>query len=256
MQLGDVWTQLKLPAFAEAEDPLGRPEGAALWPEWQDEAALTRRRKEVGERAFTALYQQNPKPPDAALFKVEKIRFLPEAPALLRSIRAWDLAASLPAPGRNPDYTVGLKLAKTQDGRLVVLDIVRMQASPAQVQAKILAVARADGPGTVVALPQDPGQAGLAQVMALKNALMGFEVKASPETGAKIIRATPAAIQVDAESLWLLAAPWNESFLSELSAFPDSLKDDQVDALSRAVNTLVTTNDTVTRRFSVPLLNR
>jgi predicted phage terminase large subunit-like protein len=256
MQTDDAWARLKLPALAEAVDELGRREGEALWPEWQDEAAIARRRKDVGEQAFAAMYQQNPRPAEHALFNVKTIKILTEMPAAIRSIRAWDLAASLPTPGRNPDYTVGLKLVKTPDEQLVVLDIIRMQASPAQVQAKILATAKADGPSTIIALPRDPGQAGFAQIAMLTDFLVGFTVKASPETGAKVTRAMPAATLVDAGNVSLLAAPWNENFLSELSAFPDSVKDDQVDALSRAVNTLATTSETIARRLSVPLLGR
>jgi hypothetical protein len=101
---GDAgWKVVKLPALAEANDPLGRLPGGALWPEWQDEAAIARRRQEVGERAFAAIYQQNPRPPEMALFNTKMIRILPEAPVLVRVIRAWDLAASLAETGRNPD---------------------------------------------------------------------------------------------------------------------------------------------------------
>ncbi len=254
--MDETWSQLKLPSLAEEGDALGRSPGAALWPEWQDEAAIARRRKEVGERAFSAMYQQNPRPPDASLFNTRKIHIVAEAPVVARTIRAWDLAASLATTGRNPDYTVGLKLATTEDNRIFILDVVRMQASPAQVEAKILATAKADGTGTVVALPQDPGQAGAAQVAMLSRSLMGYQVVASPETGGKVSRAMPAATQVDAGNVYLVAAPWNENLISELAAFPDSTKDDQVDALSRAINTLATSTSAVTRRLNVPLLSR
>jgi predicted phage terminase large subunit-like protein len=86
--------------------------------------------------------------------------------------------------------------------------------------------------------------------------LDGFKVATSPETGGKITRAMPAATRMDSGNIMLLAAPWNDNFLAELSAFPESSKDDQVDALSRAVNTLVTTNAAMTRRFSIPLIGR
>jgi predicted phage terminase large subunit-like protein len=66
----------------------------------------------------------------------------------------------------------------------------------------------------------------------------------------------PAATQVDAGNLAVLAAPWNDAFLAELRAFPDSYKDDQVDALSRAVNTMATASFGMARRVSVPLLGR
>jgi predicted phage terminase large subunit-like protein len=61
---------------------------------------------------------------------------------------------------------------------------------------------------------------------------------------------------VDAGNLAMIYAPWNDSFIAELKAFPDSAKDDQVDALSRAVNTLATTNRHATRRVTVSLLGR
>ena len=251
-----AWESLRLPAIAEHSDAMGRAAGQVLWPEWQDEAAVLRRRQEVGERAFAAMYQQRPRPPDAALFKVDAIRILAQAPELLRTVRAWDLAATLPGIGRNPDYTVGLKLGLAAGGDLVVLDVIRFQGSPAQVEARIHAVAKADGAATILALPQDPGQAGAAQVAMLTRSLSGFQVVASPETGAKVMRAMPAATQVDAGKVALLAAPWNENFISEIRAFPDSAKDDQVDAFSRAVNTLATTNSQVSRRVNVPLLGR
>jgi predicted phage terminase large subunit-like protein len=202
------------------------------------------------------MYQQMPRPAEAALFNVAKIEVLAQVPALARTVRAWDLAASLGGAGRNPDYTVGLKLGMTEAQRLVVLDVIRLQASPAAVEASILAAAKADGVTTVLALPQDPGQAGAAQIAMLSRALMGFQVVATPERGSKVNRAMPAATQVDAGNLWIVAAPWNDVFLAELRAFPDSHKDDQVDALSRAVNTMVTTGNGAARRVSVPLFGR
>lgn len=235
---------------------MGRPEGAALWPEWEDEAAIGRRRREVGERAFAAMYQQRPLGADARMFNTEKICVIAEAPEVARCIRAWDLAATAEATGRDGDYTVGLKLGLTAANQMVVLDVVRIRASPAQVEAKILATARIDGTGTKVALPQDPGQAGVAQVAMLKRNLIGFEVISSVETGAKIVRARAAVTQVDAGNLVLVSAPWNDAFMSELSAFPDSPKDDQVDALSRAVNTLATSLAEPARRLNVPIFNR
>jgi len=250
------WRCLRLPALAEADDPIGRLPGQALWPEWQDEAALARRRQEVGERAFAALYQQTPRPPDDAFFNTARIRILREVPTLVRSIRAWDLAASAATAGRDPDYTVGLKLGATASAELIVLDIIRIRASPGEVEARILATARDDGLETLVALPRDPGQAGAAQIAMFESRLAGFHLNTSPETGSKVMRAMPAATQIDNGKIAMLAAPWNAKFIAELSGFPDSAKDDQVDALSRAVNTLLTTSGAVARRINLPLLGR
>jgi predicted phage terminase large subunit-like protein len=256
MAKGSGWQNLTLPALAELGDPLGRDIGEPLWPEWQGAEAIATIRNEVGERAFTALYQQKPRRSNSALFKTWTISILAEAPPVVRTIRAWDLAATLPSAGRNPDYTVGLKLGVTEDSRLVVLDIIRMRESPAQVHAKILATAQADGTGAIVALPKDPGQAGAAQIAIFTRELIGYQVISSPETGAKVTRAMPAATQMDAGNIYFIAAPWNEAFIAELREFPDSDKDDQVDALSRAVNTLATTDSTNSKLLRIPLLGR
>lgn len=250
------WQLLRLPAIAETDDPLGREPGAVLWPEWQGDDAIARRRQEVGERAFAAMYQQTPKPPEACLFKTEQVKVLPEAPATRVSVRAWDFAASLPMPGRTPDYTVGLKLGQTHDDKIVVLDVVRFQAAPAEVEARLQETARRDGKDTIVALPQDPGQAGAAQIATLCKGLVGFRVITSPEREAKLIRAMPAATQMDAGNMALVAAPWNDALLAELRAFPGGAKDDQVDALSRAVNTLATFTGAPARRMNTALLAR
>jgi predicted phage terminase large subunit-like protein len=250
------WECLRLPAVAEAGDALGRAPGAVLWPEWQDEAAVARRRLEVGERAFAAMYQQAPRPPEAALFRSERVRIVVEAPAVRHCVRGWDLAASLPAAGRSPDYTVGLKLGMTAENLLVVLDVVRFQGSPAQVEARIQDVARLDGTGVIVALPQDPGQAGMAQIAMLSRGLAGFKIVSSPERDAKLVRAMPAATQMDAGNVMMVAAPWNDALLAELKAFPHAPKDDQVDALSRAVNTLAGCVAQPARRLNSSFLSR
>jgi hypothetical protein len=65
---GDKWEVINLPAFALPDDPLNRKVGAALWPEWEDEEALARKRTIIGHRDFESLYQQNPQPPGGTYF--------------------------------------------------------------------------------------------------------------------------------------------------------------------------------------------
>ncbi len=250
------WRCLRLPALAEADDPLGRGVGEALWPTLQSVEALGRRRLEVGERAFAAMYQQAPTAKEAGLFRIGGVGRLAAAPDVKTSLRAWDLAASQPGPGRRPDYTVGLKLGMTEDDRLVVLDVRRLQGSPAQVEAAIKDTARLDGTGTVISLPQDPGQAGAAQIAMLTRGLVGFRVVSSPERDAKLVRAMPAATQVDAGNFAIVAGAWNDAFLAEMREFPHGSHDDQIDALSRAVNSLAIFVQAPARRMNVPLLGR
>jgi predicted phage terminase large subunit-like protein len=231
------WSVLQLPAFAEADDPLGREPGAALWPEWEDRSALLAKQAELGERTFAALFQQAPVLNTGALFDTSRIPVIDRAP-VGTAVRAWDLAGSSDIL-RNPDWTVGLRLLRDTSGRFVVEDIRRVRAGPADVAALIRATAELDGQAVTIGLAQDPGQAGLFQLAALTTLLSGFRVTSSVETGSKVERAQRVASQVRPGNVSLVRAQWTRAFLDELDLFPSSAKDDQVDALSRAFAMLV-----------------
>jgi predicted phage terminase large subunit-like protein len=57
----DQWDVLELPAIDAG--------GKALWPEWYGEAALERIRNTIGQREWSALYQQRPQPDDGTFFQ-------------------------------------------------------------------------------------------------------------------------------------------------------------------------------------------
>ncbi len=132
-----------------------------------------------------------------------------------------------------------MRLARSADGTFQVQDVVRLKGGPEEVVQAIRAAAERDGPGVVVGLPQDPGQAGRSQVAFLAARLAGFRVVSSPESGAKAVRAMPVASQVNAGTVSVLAGRWNGAFLAELEDFPGGACDDQVDALSRAFGMMV-----------------
>ena len=75
-----------------------------------------RKRELLGERAWSALFQQDPRPSGGRLFSVGRLAMI-ERPAIgmtKDTIRAWDLAATGPTGHNDPDWTVGLKLARQQ----------------------------------------------------------------------------------------------------------------------------------------------
>lgn len=239
---GDRWTVLSLPAVCErAEgDPLGRSVGDALWPEWEDERALARKRGVVGERDWQSQYQQRPRPAQSVLFDVGRISKVSVAPSpVVSRVRAWDLAATEQLGGRDPDWTVGLRMARLESGQFLVEDVVRMRGSPWAVEQTIVETGRLDGQECPISVPQDPGQAGKSQVAYLAAALAGHVVTSSVETGSKETRAMPWASQVEAGNVLVLDRPWVKTLVDEMDAFPHGSKDDQVDAGSRAFAHLV-----------------
>ena len=177
----DHWHVLRLPALAEPGDPLHRAPGEALWPEWEDAEALQRKRMAVGSRLWAAHYQQAPLTDTSGMFPAQRIEIADTQPIGTKCVRAWDLAATIAADGKDPDWTVGIKLAVGSNNEFHVLDIIRLRAGPHEVGSTIVSTAEKDGRETVIGLPQDPGQAGKQQVAWLTAQLSGFPVIASPK---------------------------------------------------------------------------
>ena len=251
------WRVLRLPAIAEEDDPLGRVPGAPLWPEWEDVAALDRKRRAVGERAWSALFQQKPRPPGGSVFKIDVLQFADAGCPVPngRTVRAWDIAATSEASGGDPDWTVGVKLHRTEAGQYVVLDVVRLRGGVGDVNQALLRTARVDGPNVVIGVPQDPGSAGKFMVRQFTALLAGYRIASSPEQGSKRFRAEVVAAQAEGGNLAIVRAAWTHAFVEELRDFPYGRKDDQVDALSRAFAMLADAQEP-TRRINVPLMAR
>jgi len=238
-----LWRVISLPAIAGESDALGRQPGEWLWGDdtYGYAGALKEAYEEFDKagaaRDWAALYQQEPVLASGAVFKTDRIKLIePDDPALngARVARGWDLAATEQIGTRNPDYTAGVKLARMLDGRFVVMDVRRVRKGPEDTEALITTTADLDGRSVRVGLPQDPGQAGKTQVLYLTKKLAGYMIEATPETGDKTVRATPCASQCNVGNLYMVRGEWNHAFLDELTSFPGGMKDDQVDALSRA----------------------
>jgi predicted phage terminase large subunit-like protein len=249
------WHVVRLPALAEPDDPLGRSVGEALWPEWEDHHALARKRQIIGERAWSALFQQTPLPSGGRLFPIDRIAVVQPERDSDTTVRAWDLAATGTTGHNDPDWTVGVKLSRQTTGRYLVLDVVRIRGTPHQVEDLIVNTAQKDGTRVIVAIPEDPGQAGKSQTSYLTRQLAGFHVISSRETGSKATRAMPLASQVEAGNVSIIRADWNRPLLDEMRDFPWGRKDDQVDALVRAFTTL-TTRPRISSSIGLSLLSR
>lgn len=253
------WRILRLPAIAEDCDPIGRPPGAPLWPEWESLDALNKKQTVVGSRIWSALFQQSPQSSAGLLFNVDQFQSIDQErssqPSPGRIVRAWDLAATPESGQYDADWTVGLKLALEEGGRYIVEDIVRLKGNYRVVQDAILATAGADGHSVVISLPIDPGQAGKSQIAQLSSLLAGYRIYSSREQGSKVSRALLAAAQIEAGNFALRRGSWNQAFIDELISFPQGTKDDQVDALSRAFITLLDFPNNG-RRLFVPFSTR
>ena len=151
-------------------------------------------------------------------------------------IRGWDLAAS---KKDRAAWTAGVKISRDREGNFYIEDVHRLRETPGQVERAIRSTAEQDGINVEISIPQDPGQAGKAQVRYYAKQLVGFEVRFSPESGDKETRAGPLSALAEAGNVYMVRALWNEEFLNEATVFPNSEFKDQVDAASRAFARLI-----------------
>jgi len=171
---------------------------------------------------------------EGKLFHRDWWRYLDAAPQCTRKVRGWDL-------GAGGDPTEGVLLGDRGPGivpRYVVLDVVTHVGPPHEVHALIAKTAEADGRDVTIRLPQDPGQAGKDQAQTFVRELAGYRVVTKPPTGDKVTRAGAFSSQVGANNVALIRAPWTPAFVAQLHAFPDTRRDDKVDAASDAFSEL------------------
>jgi predicted phage terminase large subunit-like protein len=252
MKLGLGYDHLMLPMEFEPKrrcstsigfkDPRSQ-DGELLFPERFPRVVIERDKKVMGSYATAGQFQQRPAPREGGLFKRGWFDVVDVVPANARKVRRWDFAATDPKDkkkqGGDPDWTVGLLLSELR-GTYYVEHVVREQESPAGVERLLKATATQDGKFIKVVVPQDPGAAGKSNAAHLIKLLAGWDIHSVLETGSKEVRATPVAAQAEAGNIKLVRGSWNETFLDEVSMFPNAAHDDQVDALSGGFAELVT----------------
>jgi len=173
--------------------------------------------------------------PSGGIFERAWFQLVPASavPAGLPAIRAWDLAATEPRPGTDPDYTVGIRVEyDPRAGTFYVSDVVRMRGTAGQVEVTVRRTAERDGKRVQVFVEQ----AGKGLVYHYRTRVLPeFTVRAERPSGDKVTRAYPVASRAEAGDVKLVSAAWNSALLDELEVFPQGRHDDQVDALSAAV---------------------
>lgn len=180
------------------------------------------------------------RPAAGMFFKKEWFRTVDAIPAGSRLVRFWDRAATKAAPGKDPDWTVGLLLAWTPAGEFIIADVVRLQGSPLEVETAIYNTALRDGAGVLIGMSLDPAQAGKFEAASYSRKLTGFNVRFFDEgsEGNKQTRAKNPSAQAEAGNFCVLRAGWNDVVLGVLENFPEANHDDDVDALSGAYHLL------------------
>jgi len=172
-----------------------------------------------------------------SVFRREWFSYVSSIPSGLTGCRYWDLAATAPKAGTDPDYTCGVLLG-IKDGIYYVADVVRFRGTPADVEKKIRQTAivdreRPEFRSIEIRIEEEKGQAGISLASHYsRNILRGFNFRSHKITGDKEVRANPVSASAQMGNVALFNGAWLTDFLDELESFPNGSHNDQVDGLS------------------------
>lgn len=246
LEKADPWEHLCLPAIAEEDATFElldggvhvRKMGDVLHPEQESRELLERVKVNQGSYVFASQYQQNPVSDSESLIYRKHFVIEPRAnfPAqFYKSVWSWDTANK---EEESNDYSVGIHVSVTREGHYYVHDIIRGKMKfPALLDAvqKSASQSRDTFRCAVVVEDAASGQ-NIIQMLRGK----GIVIKAHKPVGDKFTRLSGVSGIVESGFVHLPAeAPWLEDFLLELTRFPGTAHDDQVDAFSQALHYLV-----------------
>ena len=203
---------------------------------------------DLGQYGFSGQVGQKPTPPEGGMFKVDRLLVINTLPAPIsfeETVRYWDKAGT----DGSGAYTVGAKMSRLQNNKIIITDIIRGQWSAEKREAIIKDAAwldsqefsgqRATPVPYSVYIEQEPGSGGKESAQSTIKNLRGYRVYADRPTGDKVYRADPFSVQVNNGNVLLLKGEWNQKYIDELSNFPFSTYKDQTDASSGAYAKLV-----------------
>lgn len=237
------WTHLNLPAIAEdtslialsADRSHRRMIGDLLHPERENQVALDELKAAMGSMEFAAQYQQAPVPVGGNLIRWQWFKFYQSKPTPRpgdKLIVSWDTAQS---SQQLADYSACVVLLVRKE-TVYVLDVLRARLEYPELKRAVLETHnrwRRTGCSSYALLIERKGSGlSLIQDLARQNI---HAIGIHPE-GDKIMRMAAQTSPIEAGAVHLpMSASWLDDFKKEILSFPKSRHDDQVDALSQAL---------------------
>jgi predicted phage terminase large subunit-like protein len=230
------WTEIRLPALAEENDPLGRDVGEALCPELHPREELLAK-KAAGSRIFAGLYQQRPSEEAGNIIKREWIQYYGgptgvELPAVPATMHSWDMNFK---KTRSGSYVAGTCWAE-KDADIYLLDMRRGRWSYAEAKKELPSFL--DAWALTNAILIEEAANGHAILSDLRGVVRGL-VPVSTGGLSKESRLELVAPLFEAGNVWLphsSIAPWVGEYVEEIVCFPNSDANDLVDSTSQALD--------------------
>ena len=236
----ETWKHLRLPAIAEVPHDIAlgkgrvrhREVGDLLHPEREPEEVLKRMKANMGPRAFSAQYQQEPVPPEGALIRLADFRYYENIKFRYATVQSWDTATKATELS---DYSVCTTWSM-HEKKFYLRDVFRERLAYPELRSKVIEHALKWRAGLILVEDSANGPALEADIYGMRIVNLANIELCRPD-GDKIVRmARQCARIADGSVLLPKDAEWLKTFLDECRAFPHGKNDDQVDSMSQFLN--------------------
>jgi len=173
-------------------------------------------------------------------------RVIPRLPNIpLAFVRYWDRAATEPSQVYpNPDWTVGTRMAKDQDGNTYICSLARDRKNPAGVEKMLRTEAQRDGTGCPLWVEQDPGSGGKIDVHNIMTKFSQYPVRVHRPTKDKLTKGLAFSAACENGLVYFVQGAYLETLFHEMENFDNDgkKKDDQWDSVTGGYNVLAQGN--------------
>lgn len=230
------WKLLKIKAIAEDYDPLNREFGQPLWEERYDIKALNDIKSMLGNRIFSAMYQQEPNSKESQRFNLNNIKYFHnEEQEIINNCKVTDNAMFIivdPAftDNKNSDFTAIAVCGKNSNEDLFVYEIIRMKILAGE-HEKFLIDLASQYNIRQFGVEVFGGQSFIADQLKSHN----FDVQEFVAKQNKIERASKlGSLFYNGKVYFKSKSNWINDLIIELDEFPRGRYDDQVDVMAYA----------------------
>jgi predicted phage terminase large subunit-like protein len=243
----EPWDVLSLPAIAQEEETysfddicgrriIRRKAGTALHPARESVVRYQALRTSMGEYNFESQYQQNPMPKGGAMVKTNWLQYYGpvELPKRFSTIvQSWDTANKI---SELNDYSVCTTWGYV-NGKFYLLDVLRKRLNYPDLKRAARDQKAKHQPGAIIIEDKASGTQLIEDLQA--DGLYNVKgIQHLPGTD-KVMRLYSKTMLFENSVIFLpKQAPWLEEYVKELTGFPATKFDDQVDSTTQALEYL------------------
>lgn len=220
LQKKGTWESLVIPM----ETKHGKSNFVSRYPEHE----IERIKKELPTMVFEAQYNQNPAPSEGNIFKMDWFKsFKVEPVNPTRIVQSWDCGFKT---GDDNSYSVGQTWFEFPDNQIYLIDTIRGKWEYPDLKRTMMGYYDRWKPHHVLVEDKASGQSVIQEIK-------GLPIVAINPKGKKEERAIRVTGMIEGGNVFLPeSAPWLHEFEKEVSIFNKGDFDDQVDAMTQAID--------------------